>query len=165
MSEMKRALMRKDINQFQISCCPHCGASNYSQEEIRDEPMEAQTDDVGYPIEQVAYREVQECTCKKCSKKYLIDFGVTTFSVYKPPLSQNNIREIVMLAKYESEWNSNFSIFAAEIPAAKVTFIYYILYDEDYQPMFISEEQAMRFLKDHKEAKSYVSNHWMTRYR
>ncbi len=152
-------------NRLQKVNCPYCGSWEADKEEIQTIMLEGETDDRGYPICQEAYSETQECTCKGCSKNYKIYYGRSTYSVYTPPLAQNNIGDIVCLAKFESNWHSNFSIFAATNPSTKTKNLYFINYEDDCFPIFITRSQVLEFLKDHKKAKGYLYCHSMERYR
>ena len=162
----RKAKMEKRYNDI---LCPHCNAPNKVHTAItnglQEEPIPAETDYAGYPITQVAYRSIGKYVCEHCGKEFTFDFGETRYSIFNAPLSCTNISDIRVLAKLESEYHYDYSIYRAENPSEKGRYIYYIIYEDDRNPIFITKTRAFKLMNDHKDTLNLLFCEWMTRYR
>ena len=149
--------------------CPCCDAPyklfRIAKDDFHDEPIPAEKDYAGYAISQIAYRTIGRIVCDHCGKEFTHDFGVSRYSVFNSPLSCTNTNEIRLLAQFESEFEYNYSLYRAENPSDKGTFIYYIIYEGDKNPVFLTRTREMHLVNDHKETLKFLYSNKMTRYK
>ena len=149
--------------------CPCCNASHricsIAKGDRHDEPITAEKDYAGYAISQTAYRTIGRIVCEHCGKEFTYDFGESRYSVFNSPLSCTNTSDVRLLALFESESEYDYSLCQAKNPSDKGSFIYYIIYEEDKYPIFLTKARAMHLMNDHKETLEFLYRNHMTRYR
>ena len=144
--------------------CPYCRSSNVTSAKKQDVKTEqgyaGQTSCVVKTV-----NEYHECICKDCLKPYIVDMGESTYVTYNEPYPTNCLQDEFCLAEYGSDWYPSLAIYVANNPEHSKEKIYYMFYDEDISPIFLSQKLAKTFVKNIDEAREYGKNVWMSRYR
>lgn len=164
--EEKKIIKLRDKGSWHLEhVCPHCGSRKTT---VRQRPVQKEitrNKDNYYPGDVEIYHEIADCKCKDCLKEYLVDFGESSYIVYDKPVSRCNTGEVICFAEYKSEMHYNFGLYAAEQPDNESELIYFMKYEHDRFPIFITKNTMEKLLRNCNEASNYAFCTWMTRYR
>ena len=167
MEEKKVVKLQEKESWHLAHVCPHCGSRNTT---VNQRPVEKKTthiEDGFYPGDREVYHEMADCKCNRCLKEYIVDYGESTYDVYDKSILMFNSEtgKIFCFAKYRSKMHYDFGFYATENPNNKSELIYFMRYEKDKLPIFITKSEMEEILHDYEQAKRFANNEWMTRYR
>lgn len=158
--EEKNMIRLRKGNPWSCSC-PYCHSENPTGARRNINREIEGVIDPCYSGTKIIDYEVYDFVCDNCKKEYVVDAGKNEYTIYIPPLSQENTETIKLLMESECDQHSNFSLYS---DSSGNGVIYYILYDSEF-PIFVTEEEVKIFLKKPEEAWKYAHNIWMTQHR
>lgn len=144
------------------SCsCPYCHSENVRRIRRNCNRKIEEIIDSDYSGSKITDYEVDDFACNECKKEYAVNLGDDVYTIYTPPLSQENTETIKLLMESDLNLRYNFSLYS-DCSGKEV--IYYILFNSDL-PISVTEKEVETFLKKPEEAWTYAHNIWMTRHR
>ena len=143
--------------------CPYCHtSSDVTHKEIYTKDHE-EISWVDNESRVAVYKKVYKCHCNSCKRDYTVDYGYDRYVIFDKPFNQASFSvDNELLAMFESDSERNYEIIKGNL---KGNPIYFIIYEEDPYPIFISESKLDDYIYNVKTTQSLIFSTWMNRYR